>query len=282
MASRWHRPAGSDVWIMGVLNCTPDSFSDGGRFIRSSADTGSAVDVDAAVARGLQMVADGAAVIDVGGESTRPGAAPVSEAEELRRVVPVVAALAAAGCTVSIDTMKARVMAEAITAGAMLVNDVSALTHDPASLSVVAERGVDLCLMHMQGAPATMQQRPSYQDVVTEVGDYLARRVDACLAAGVAADAILLDPGIGFGKRLEDNLALIRGLGALKARFGMPLLLGVSRKSFLGLLTGAAVADREIETAVAGAIGIVHGADMLRVHDVALQRRAMQVAAALS
>lgn len=272
MASRWLRPANGDAWIMGVLNCTPDSFSDGGCHI----------DPDTAVAHALAMRAAGAAIIDVGGESTRPGSQPVALEEELRRVLPLVAALASAGCHISVDTMKSEVMRQAISAGATMVNDVSALTHDPESLAVVAESGVDVCLMHMQGVPETMQQSPSYERVVDEVAAYFEQRIEACLAAGIKESAILLDPGIGFGKRLEDNLALIRGTGEFKRRFGLPLLLGLSRKSFIGLLTGAPVEDREIETAVAGAIGISLGADILRVHDVSLQARAIRVASALS
>ncbi len=257
---------------MGVLNCTPDSFSDGGRHNREGD----------AIAHGHRLAAEGAALVDVGGESTRPGSQPVALEEELRRVIPVIRALAAAGLAVSVDTMKAAVMREAIEAGACMVNDVSALSHDPQSLDVVAGAGVDVCLMHMQGTPATMQLKPRYDDVVSEVMDFFDMRIRACLAAGIAEDRILLDPGIGFGKRLEDNLRLIAAIPEFKRRFGMPLLLGVSRKSFLGHLTGAEVGDREIETAAADAIGVFVGADVLRVHDVALQRRAARVAAALA
>jgi len=272
MSSRWHRPANGDVWIMGVLNCTPDSFSDGGSF----------VDVEKAVSHGLRMKSCGAAIIDVGGESTRPGSKPVALEDELQRVVPVVKALVEAGCLVSIDTMKAEVMSQAIAAGAAMVNDVSALTHDAESLRVVAESDVDVCLMHMQGTPETMQQSPQYSGVVDEVACFFEQRIEACLKAGIAESSILLDPGIGFGKRLEDNLVLIRGLSEFKERFSMPVLLGVSRKSFIGQLTGSPVEDREIETAVAGAAGILQGADILRVHDVSLQARAIRVASALS
>jgi len=272
MQSRWHRPQHGDVRMMGVLNCTPDSFSDGGSFL----------DVDAAVAHGLAMQQAGAAMIDVGGESTRPGAARVSEQEELARVIPVVRALSLAGCTVSLDTMKAEVMRQGIAAGAALINDVSALRFDAASMAVVAAAGVDVCLMHMQGEPDSMQTNPHYADVVDEVCAFFQQRITACTQAGIAESAIVLDPGIGFGKRLEDNLALIRGIDLIKQRFGMPLLLGVSRKSFLGLLTGSEVSDRELETAVAGAMGIAFGADILRVHDITLQKRAVRVASALS
>ncbi|MDQ6995921.1 MAG: dihydropteroate synthase [Mariprofundus sp.] len=276
MPSRWQRPVTNkepgDVWMMGVLNCTPDSFSDGGSFFNP----------DAAIAHGLDMREQGAAIIDVGGESTRPGAAPVSQADELARVIPVISELSRQGCTVSVDSMKAAVMRQAVDAGASIINDVSALTHDADAMQVAAESGADICLMHMQGNPDTMQQRPEYGDVVQAVSDFFSRRIDACLQAGVQRSAIILDPGIGFGKRLQHNLALIRAVGRFKIRFDMPLLLGLSRKSFLGQLTGAPVVDREMETAVAGAMAIAYGADMLRVHDVAQQRRAIRVASALS
>jgi len=257
---------------MGVLNCTPDSFSDGGEHLTGSD----------ALAHGLRMHGEGAAIVDVGGESTRPGAAVVSEAEELARVLPPIRALTAAGIPVSIDTMKAEVMRQAVAAGAAMVNDVSALTHDPESLEVVAASGAEVCLMHMQGRPATMQEDPQYGDVVAEVSAYFDSRIDACLRAGIAEQAILLDPGIGFGKRLEDNLTLVANLDQFRSRFGMPILLGVSRKSFLGTLTGQPVTDRELETAVAGGIGVFQGADVLRVHDVAQQLRAATVAASIA
>ncbi len=269
--SRWHRPPGGDAWIMGVLNCTPDSFSDGGQY----------TDAEAARVHGLALWHDGAQLIDVGGESTRPGAAEVPVDEELRRVVPVIRDLTAQGCRVSIDTTKAEVMRAACEAGAVMINDVTALTGDADALAVAAETGADVCLMHMQGTPRTMQDDPHYADVVGEVSDFFARRIEACLAAGVREDAIMLDPGIGFGKRLEDNLALIARLGAFKQAFGLPLLLGVSRKSFLGALTGTGVDEREIETAAALSVGVFAGADILRVHDVASQRRAVRVASAL-
>jgi len=277
MPSRWQRPLATDgqqgdVWIMGVLNCTPDSFSDGGHFFN----------VDAAIAHGIAMHEQGASIIDVGGESTRPGAAPVSEQEELKRVVPVIEALAAHGCTVSVDSMKAAVMRQAVAAGASIINDVSALRYDDESLQVVADTGADVCLMHMRGTPETMQHKPEYDDVVQEVCDFFGRRIEACLQAAVAESSIILDPGIGFGKRLEDNLALIRATPCFKTTFNMPLLLGVSRKSFLGRLTGARVEERELETAAAGAVGIAYGADILRIHDVARQKRAIRVASALT
>jgi dihydropteroate synthase len=260
---------------MGVLNCTPDSFSDGGRFV------GATVDVQAAVRHAAAMHDQGGAIIDVGGESTRPGAKPVPLEDELARVIPVIEALSSLGIHSSIDTNKAEVMRRAIAAGAGMVNDVTALTGDDDSLAVVAESGVDICLMHMQGMPETMQQNPGYNHTLREVGDYLERRVEACLKAGVADSSILIDPGIGFGKRLEDNLDLIAGIGQLKERMGLPLLMGVSRKSFLGAITGADVEAREMETAAAVSISVYAGADVLRVHDVAAQGRVVEVASRL-
>ncbi len=224
MVSCWHRPVDGDAWIMGVLNCTPDSFSDGGHY----------VDFEAAVAHALAMFSSGAAIVDVGGESTRPGAQSIVVDEELRRVVPVVRELVQQGCRVSIDTMKAEVMRQAIRVGASLVNDVSALRHDPESLGVVADTGVNVCLMHMQGNPGNMQQQPKYDDVLTDVLYFFEQRIEACLAAGISESSILLDPGIGFGKRLQDNIVLIHGIREIKKKFSMPVLLGVSRKSFLG------------------------------------------------
>ena len=277
MKSCWFRPqsdhgARDDAWIMGVLNCTPDSFSDGGSFFN----------VEQAVQHGLRMFEQGAAIIDVGGESTRPGSETVSLQEELARVIPVIKRLTEQGCIVSADTMKAEVMRQAIEAGASIINDVSALTHDADSLAVIADSNVDICLMHMQGTPKNMQDQPLYHDVIDDVTAFFSQRIEACLQAGIQSSAIILDPGIGFGKRLEDNIALIQGIHHFKKQFAMPLLLGVSRKSFLGQLTDSPINDREIETAVAGAIGISNGADIVRVHDVSLQRRAVQVASALS
>lgn len=255
---------------MGVLNCTPDSFSDGGVH----------ADTNAAIGHGLMLHQQGAAIVDVGGESTRPGAQPVAEAEELARVIPVITALAAEGITVSVDTCKAAVMRRALAAGAAMVNDVTALAGDHDALAVVAEHACDVCLMHMQGTPATMQQAPSYRNVVAEVESFLCRRIEACLAAGIREHSIVIDPGIGFGKGPEDNLALLANIPRLK-KLGFPLLIGASRKSFLGHLTGAPVQQREIETAAVSAICAFTGVDGLRVHDVAGQRRAIRVACAL-
>jgi len=268
--SRWFAPADGDAWIMGVLNCTPDSFSDGGMHVR----------LDDAVQHAESMWKAGAVIVDVGGESTRPGSEPVSGQEELMRVIPVVEALNKKNISVSIDTSKTEVMRQAIAAGACMVNDVTALTGDAGALDVVAESGVDVCLMHMKGAPATMQKHVHYDDVVDDVMAFFEARVAATQAAGIAEHSILLDPGIGFGKRLEDNLALISAIPRLK-RLGFPLLMGVSRKAFLGALTGAAVEDREIETAAAVTGCILAGADVVRVHDVQAQVRAVKIASAL-
>jgi dihydropteroate synthase len=257
--------------MMGVLNCTPDSFSDGS----------ATHNLQSLVEKASAMVAQGAHIIDIGGESTRPDASPVSLEEELQRVIPVIQALPN-NIVVSIDTMKAEVMAQAIQAGASLVNDVSALTYDEASMEVVAKSGVDVCLMHMKGSPQTMQHKPVYTDVVSEVIAFFAERVDACLGSGIQKSSIILDPGIGFGKRLEDNLQLISHIQKIKDKFGLPVLLGTSRKSFLGLMTGADVDNRELETAVSSAIGIFCGADMIRVHDCAFQHHASLVASQLA
>ena len=262
--------------MMGVLNCTPDSFSDGQTFRAGSPD------VMGLVLKAKTMVKQGADIIDVGGESTRPHAKAVSVEEELNRVIPVIQALTKEDISVSVDTMKAKVMEAAIAAGASMVNDVTALQFDAESESVVAATGVDVCLMHMQGTPQTMQDKPEYQDVVSEVLRFFEQRIEACLKARISASSILLDPGIGFGKRLEDNLMLIANLDILKKTFAMPILLGTSRKSFLGQVTGADVLNREVETAVSSAIGIYCGADMIRVHDCELQRKTTLLASALA
>jgi len=270
MVSRWKAPASGQAWMMGVLNCTPDSFSDGGAY----------TDKASQLAHALAMTSDGAAIVDVGGESTRPGSLPVTLDEELKRVLPVVEALAGQGIAVSIDTSKAEVMRAAIRAGACMVNDVNALAAAGA-VQVVAESDADVCLMHMLGTPLSMQQQVHYADVVDEVISFLEARAAICIAAGISEHRILLDPGIGFGKRLQDNLDLINGIPRLKS-LGFPVLMGVSRKSFLGEISGSAVAGREIETASAVTACVLAGADGVRVHDVAAQMRAVRVAAALS
>jgi dihydropteroate synthase len=256
--------------LMGVLNVTPDSFSDGGAF----------ADVEAALLHGLRMAAEGAAIVDVGGESTRPGALPVSAELELARVLPVIAGLAAEGIPVSVDTSKAEVAQAALTAGAVLVNDVTALRGDPEMASVIAEAGADVCLMHMLGEPRTMQDAPTYGDVVAEVERFLAERAEVAIAAGVPEERIVLDPGIGFGKTLAHNLELLRALPRL-ARLG-PLLLGVSRKRFLGALTGREIASDRVAASVAAALYCYRGgARLLRVHDVEPTADALAVERAL-
>jgi dihydropteroate synthase len=252
--------------VMGVVNVTPDSFSDGGNFLAP----------DAAIAHGRALARAGAAVLDVGGESTRPGAEPVDADEEARRVLPVVRALAGDDAAyVSIDTTKAAVARAALEAGATIVNDVSGGTADASMLSVVAEYEAGFVAMHMQGTPRTMQQDPSYTEVVLEVGEYLRGRVGAAIAAGVHAAAILVDPGIGFGKTLAHNLALLRALPRVAAIAGAPVVVGASRKSFLGTLLGGVSVDERDEATLAVSVWSFHeGAAMVRVHDVAGSVRA--------
>jgi dihydropteroate synthase len=258
--------------IMGVVNVTPDSFSNGGDFAEGAA----------AIEHGLALKEAGAEILDVGGESTRPGAAPISIAEELRRVIPVVRALAAAGAVVSIDTRHARVMGEAIAAGAAIVNDITALTGDPASLELLARSGAAVVLMHMRGEPRNMQANPVYGDAPLEIRDYLAERVAACGAAGIAPSRIAIDPGIGFGKNDGHNLALLRELGLLH-ELGVALLLGVSRKSFIGRLSrGEAPKERLAGSLAAGLAGLDRGVQILRVHDVSDTRQAIAVWQALA
>jgi dihydropteroate synthase len=257
--------------VMGVLNVTPDSFSDGGRWLEPAA----------AIAHGLQMAAEGATFIDVGGESTRPGAALVDEDEELRRVLPVVAGLAShEGLLVSVDTSSPRVMREAVAAGAVLINDVRGLAR-PGALAAVAATGAAACLMHMQGTPATMQQAPRYGDVVAEVGQWLAARVEACTRAGIARARLCLDPGFGFGKTVEHNLELLRRLPEL-GQAGLPILAGLSRKSMLQALTGRGPADRIAGSVALATVAVLHGARIIRAHDVAATLDAIRVATAVA
>jgi dihydropteroate synthase len=256
--------------VMGVLNVTPDSFSDGGRFL----------DADAAVADGERMAADGAAFIDVGGESTRPGSAPVDEAEELRRVMPVIERLARRlEVPVSIDTRKPGVMRAALAAGAALVNDVGAL-QAPDALDAVAASGAAVCLMHMRGEPGTMQDAPVYEDVVGEVRQFLRRRVAACEASGIARARIVIDPGFGFGKTLEHNLALLAGLQELAAD-GLPVLVGLSRKRMIGALTGRPGGERLAGSLAAAVVAVQNGALIVRAHDVRETVDALSIVAAL-
>ena len=257
--------------VMGILNVTPDSFSDGGQFHRT----------DAAVAHAEKLVAEGADLLDIGGESTRPDAAPVDEAEELARVVPVIRELARRNLgPISVDTMKPAVARAALEAGAAIVNDVAANRSDDAMWRIVAEAGAGYIAMHMQGEPRTMQLQPSYTDVVAEVDAFFADRLERVATAGVKAEQVALDPGIGFGKTLEHNLQLLGRLDALRNR-KRPLLVGISRKSFIGRLTGAAVQDR-LPGSLAGACWAVGlGAAIVRTHDVAATRQALQLTDAL-
>jgi dihydropteroate synthase len=255
--------------IMGVVNVTPDSFSDGGRYL----------DPRAAIEQGRRLAGEGARMLDIGGESTRPGADAVPAGEELRRVVPVVEGLASTGAVISIDTSKAAVAAAALDAGAGLVNDVTAFRGDPALAGLVAERGVDCCLMHMLGTPRTMQDDPRYGDVVSEVKAFLEERLAFAVAEGVAEERVLLDPGIGFGKTVAHNLELIRRLDEIVA-IGRPVVFGVSRKSFLGKITGREPDDRAVATAAANVLALERGASVFRVHDVPETLDALSVAAA--
>jgi dihydropteroate synthase len=257
--------------IMGVVNVTPDSFSDGGQYL----------DATRAIAHGLELEAEGAVILDVGGESTRPGAAPVAEDEELRRVIPVIDGLIAAGsrAQISIDTSKSAVAAQALTSGATFVNDVTAFRGDPELVAVVADAGAECCLMHMLGTPRTMQVDPHYDDVVSDIKAFLEERMSFAIAHGVAEDRIMLDPGIGFGKTVEHNLELLRRLGEL-VELGRPVVIGTSRKSFLGKITGRAVDDRVAATVATNVLAYERGARVFRVHDVAPVRDALTVTAA--
>jgi dihydropteroate synthase len=254
--------------IMGVLNVTPDSFSDGGRH------AGAEVAIDHA----FRLEEDGADIIDIGGESTRPGAEPISVAEELTRVIPVIEALAGkTRALISIDTRHAEVMRAAAAAGADMINDVAALSHDPAALEAAAETGLPVVLMHAQGDPRTMQDDPRYEDVLTDVFDFLEARMEACLRAGIPKAKLIVDPGIGFGKTLGHNLELMAGLSLLHG-LGVPVLLGASRKSFIGKLTGVAAAGERVMGSIAAALaGVAQGAQIVRVHDVKATREALEV-----
>ena len=247
----------SSAKIMGILNITPDSFSDGGQF----------TSVASALAQALQMINEGASIIDVGGESTRPGAAQVSEQQELDRVIPVIEQISQhADVIISIDTSKPGVMREAVMAGARMINDVHALRVDDA-LRMAAECQVPVCLMHMQGTPRTMQTEPAYTDVVMEVTRFLSARVEACLAAGIAADHIILDPGFGFGKTVAHNMALMKHLPTIEA-LGFPVLIGASRKSTIGSILDKPVDERLYGSLALASLAVWQGASIIRVHDV--------------
>lgn len=253
--------------LMGVLNVTPDSFSDGGQFLEPQA----------AVDHAWRLAAEGADILDIGGESTRPYAQPVPAQEELRRVMPVLEALAGRlSIPISIDTYKAAVARQALDAGAEIINDITALRGDPAMLPLAVQTGAAVCLMHMQGTPQTMQENPQYEDVVGEVYEFLRRRRDAALAAGIPPERIAVDPGIGFGKQLEHNLALLQNAWRLHA-LGCPVLVGPSRKRFIGQVLGDSEADRRYGTVGAALALARQGVQILRVHDVAMVRQALMV-----
>lgn len=263
-------PLGRRTLVMGIVNVTPDSFSDGGKFLRP----------DAAIQHGLRLVEEGADVLDIGGESTRPGSDAVPEAEEQRRVLPVIEGLARfAPVPLSVDTRRASVADAALKAGAHIINDVTSLA-DPDMLHVVRDHQAGLVLMHMLGEPKTMQEAPQYQDVVAEVSSFLAERAGRAEAGGVPHDSIMLDPGLGFGKRtgggVEDNAALLRGLPRLRA-LGYPILVGASRKSFIGNILKVPLADRLEGSLAAAAIAAWQGADVVRVHDVRSTRRVVDL-----
>ena len=242
--------------VMGIVNATPDSFSDGGQHLRR----------DAAITHAQQLIAEGADILDIGGESTRPGAQPVSVREELERVLPIIEGLRGISVPLSVDTCKPEVMRAAIAAGVHMVNDINAL-QDAAALDVVAASGCAVCLMHKQGNPQTMQQQPHYDDVVAEVGAFLRERLAAAEAAGIARERIAIDPGFGFGKTLAHNLNLLRHLGNLR-ELGVPVMAGLSRKSMLGAITGQDVNHRASASIAAALIAVQHGASIVRVHDV--------------
>ncbi|CEN56319.1 dihydropteroate synthase [Candidatus Methylopumilus turicensis] len=255
--------------IMGIVNVTPDSFSDGGQFNTT----------DKAVAHAMQLVEQGADILDIGGESTRPGATPVPLEEELKRVIPVINALAKAGVPLSIDTYKPEVMRAAIDAGVDIVNDVCAL-QETGALEIVAASQVGVCLMHMQGRPQTMQADPQYQDVVAEVSGFLAARLKAAEQAGIARERIVLDPGFGFGKRTEHNLTLLNHLSSLQS-LGLPLLIGLSRKSVLGQVVGLSIDERIHASIAASVVSVMKGANIVRVHDVKPTVDALKIVSAV-
>jgi dihydropteroate synthase len=259
--------------LMGVVNVTPDSFSDGGRYVEPGA----------ALKRARELAAEGADIIDVGGESSRPGSLPVGLEEELSRTIPVVEAIARAlpGQAVSIDTTKAHVARLALAAGAAVINDISALRFDPDMAEVAAASGARVVLMHLRGSPRDMQVAPTYRDVVGEIYDFLAQRVEYALSRGIPRARLIIDPGLGFGKSVAHNLEIIRGLRRFR-ELGCPLLAGPSRKNFLGALTGAPPGERDGVTAACVALLVAAGADMVRVHNVRLAREAALLAEALA
>jgi dihydropteroate synthase len=262
---------GQRTWIMGVINITPDSFSDGGLHF----------DKDKAVARGLQLREEGSDIIDIGGESTRPGSEPVNQEEELRRVIPVISALRdKTDSLISIDTTKSEVARAALDAGADIINDISSSSFDPKTFSVAAERGAPVILMHMKGIPRNMQVNPFYENVLLEVKSFLEEKIEQAQAAGIKKENIIIDPGIGFGKRHKDNLVLIKNLHFFED-LDQPILIGISRKSFIGKILDSSPQQRLEGTIASAVLSIVHGAHILRVHDVASVKKAVLVAEAI-
>jgi dihydropteroate synthase len=272
MSTEILREIGRRTLVMGIVNVTPDSFSDGGRYLTR----------EAAVAHARRLVEEGADLLDIGGESTRPGAEPVPPEEELRRVIPVLRAVREAlpDVCLSVDTYKSPVAREALEAGVDMINDVSALRFDPTMARVAAEAGVPVVLMHMKGTPKTMQHSPTYDDVVREIVDILHERIEWAVSQGISEEKIIVDPGIGFGKRPEHNTQILQRLGELRG-LGRPILLGTSRKSFLGALTKRPVAERLEETIASVVVGVLNGADIVRVHDVKAVKHALAVADAV-
>jgi dihydropteroate synthase len=263
-------PTHHRVRLMGIVNVTPDSFSDGGRFLAP----------DRAIAHARELAAGGADLLDIGGESTRPGAREVSTEEELARVAPVLEGIRDVDAPISIDTSKAAVAVASLDAGAEIVNDVTALRHDPALAGLCAERECTVVLMHMQGTPRTMQENPTYDDVVDDVKAFLAERIEFAVGEGIAEERIWVDPGIGFGKTVDHNLELLRRLAELR-ELGRPVVVGSSRKRFIGELTGREVDDRLGGTIASNVLALRAGADVLRVHDVAESRQALLVAGSI-
>ena len=262
---------GRRTWIMGILNITPDSFSDGGIFF----------DREKAVAQGIKLLEEGADILDIGGESTRPGSESVSAQEEAGRVLPVIAALREqSDIPISIDTTKAEVARDALDAGANIINDVSALRFDPEILPLAAEKGVPVVLMHMQGNPKTMQLAPHYENLLIEIKEFLAERIHLAISTGIKKENIIIDPGIGFGKTLEHNLSLIKNLNFFE-ELEQPILVGLSRKAFIGKILDLPPEKRVEGTIASALLGMLHGAHILRVHDVAAVKRAVQVAEAI-
>lgn len=262
---------GPRTWIMGVINITPDSFSDGGRYF----------DTNKAFERGLQLIEEGSDIIDIGGESTRPGSECVPAEEEIRRVIPLISSLRKKTDTLlSIDTTKSEVAQAALDAGADIINDISALRFDPRMAPLVAQNEVPVILMHMKGIPKTMQINPTYEDVLLEVRAFFEESIDRALTSGIKKEKIIIDPGIGFGKRLKDNLALINNLNILE-ELDRPILIGVSRKSFIGTILGLPPQERLEGTIASAVMSVIRGAHILRVHDVASVKRAVRVAEAI-